>query len=91
MAGRSYLWDAAKDDWLKRVRGFGFGEIVEAARQGKMLGDVPHHSDRYPHQRLLIVQLGDEAVVVPYIRSGKVDFLKTAYPSRKMRRRYLGK
>ena len=85
----TYLWDAAKDDWLRQVRGFGFEQVVEALSQGRLLADIPHRSERYPNQRLLVLELDGEAIVVPYVRSGDAVFFKTAYPSRRMRRRYL--
>jgi len=54
--------------------------------------DILEHPDqqRYPGQRIFIVNVDDYAYVVPFIEDEKTIFLKTIIPSRKMTRKYLG-
>lgn len=69
---------------LEKARGVGFEDVVKAIRDGKVLDDVKHPSKKYPHQRILLVAIGDYIFVVPYIKKGEgVLFLKTLYPSRR--------
>jgi len=85
-----FEWDINKSERLKRERGIGFEDIEEAIKAGRVLDDIPHPSpERYPGQRLLIVQIDDYAYVVPFVPSETGGFLKTLYASRRMTRRYL--
>jgi hypothetical protein len=86
----AYRWSAEKDAALQAERGFGFGDVVAALEGGGMLEDLPNASKNHRGQRVLLVALGGYAVIVPYVRDGDTLFLKTAYPSRKMTRRYIG-
>jgi len=85
-----YRWSEEKDRWLRENRHIGFKEIVDALNEGRMLADVANPSRNFPHQRAYIVEFSGYAIVVPYVRDGDDVFLKTLYPDRKMRRRYLG-
>jgi hypothetical protein len=53
--------------------------------------DVVEHPnpERYPGQRLFIVDIGDYAWLVPFVETQDEVFLKTIIPSRKATRRYL--
>ena len=44
----------------------------------------------YPGQRILVVDVGGYAVLVPFIEDDRDVFLKTIIPSRKATRDYLG-
>lgn len=71
--------------------GIGFEDVAEAASEGRVLADIPHHNlIRYPRQRLLIVKIDNYAWAVPYVREGQSVFLKTMYPSRDYTAIYLG-
>jgi hypothetical protein len=67
-------------------------EAIEIAiEDGHLLDDVPHpDSTKFPGQRLLIVKVGEQVCVVPYVIDGGTRFLKTIYPSRKAKRAYAG-
>ena len=89
MKPKTLLWSAEKDEWLRRERDIGFEDIEEALGQGKLLADTPHpNQERFPRQRVLIVEVRDEVYVVPYVSHESEIFLKTIYPSRKARRIY---
>jgi hypothetical protein len=81
------LWNAKKDEWLRRERGVGFEDVEVALLNRGALSDQPHpNKERFPNQRIMIVEIRDEIYVVPYVTDGLNRFLKTMYPSRKARR-----
>jgi len=56
-----------------------------------LLDTLEHpNSERYPGQRIFIVNVEGYVCVVPFVENGDVIFLKTIIPSRKMTKRYLG-
>jgi uncharacterized DUF497 family protein len=84
-------WNLGKNEELKAQRKISFEDIVfSISRDGLM--DILEHPDqqRYPGQRIFIVNVDDYAYVVPFIEDEKTIFLKTIIPSRKMTRKYLG-
>jgi len=87
---RPISWNEEKNLWLRETRGFGFEDVVAAIDDEAVLDDLEHPSPRYAHQRMLVVRIGGDAVLVPYLTDETGSFLKTAYASRKYRRVYLG-
>lgn len=87
-----YLWNPAKNVELSErpERGVSFEEIVTAIEKGGLLDDISHpRPDRYPNQRVLVVPVRDYVYAVPYVRDGDVFFLKTIFPSRALKAKYL--
>ncbi len=87
------VWSIEKNNQLKAHvdRGICFEDIVAAMDNGGLLDDIAHpNSARYPGQRLLVVLCNNYIYGVPYVvqKDGSL-FLKTAFPSRLLRRRYL--
>jgi len=83
-------WNLGKNEELKAQRKVSFEDIVfSISRDGLM--DILEHPDqqRYPGQRIFIVNVDDYAYIVPFIEDEKTIFLKTIIPSRKMTRKYL--
>ncbi len=76
-------WDRAKDDWLKRVRGVGFKEIMRA----RFIAREAH--PRKPHQKLMFFEMNGYIWVVPYVRDENGIFLKTLFPSRVYTRKWM--
>lgn len=87
----AYDWSPDKNEGLKRVRGIAFEDVVFYIERGGLL-DVREHprKDRYPGQKMFVVNMGGYACLVPFVEDGSSIFLKTVIPSRKMTRRYLG-
>ena len=86
-----FSWSTEKNEKLRRERGIGFEEIVFHIEQGDVLDLFEHPNvERYASQRVMIVEVGDYAYIVPFIETDDVVFLKTIIPSRKMTRKYLG-
>jgi len=88
---KPFRWSAAKNELLLAERGMGFETVVAAIDSGGLLDVLAHpNPERYPRQRIAIVDVGGYVVLVPYVESDDHLFLKTAIPSRKATRDYLG-
>ena len=84
-------WNATKNQQLILERGISFEDIVFYLQQGALLDDVEHpNNDRYPSQRVFVINIDDYAYLVPYVENRKEIFLKTVIPSRKATKIYLG-
>lgn len=81
-------WSEDKHKILKAERCISFDEIALELLAGRIL-DILQHPSR-PSQRLFVVKLGERFVLVPPVKDGERLFLKTAYESRKARKRYGG-
>lgn len=85
-----YNWNPEKNSKLKKERGIGFEDIVEAINAGKLLDVVEHpNQHKYPGQLIYIVHTLDYIYLVPYVKDNDNLFLKTIIPSRKAKRDYL--
>lgn len=86
-----FVYSAEKNILLQATRSISFDDIVKAIGEGKQLADIKHPDrKRYPHQRIMVVQINNYVWAVPYISQEKgVVFLKTTYPSRVLTKRYL--
>jgi putative transposon-encoded protein len=87
------LWDEAKNNLLKKQRGVSFENFVTKIGEGGLLDDITHpNKKKYPNQKVFIVESDDYAYVIPYIENTEKDeiILKTAFPSRKMTKKYIG-
>jgi hypothetical protein len=60
--------------------------VIEAIAERGILFDFPHpNQERYPNQKVLVVELNGYAYCVPYVINGDTWFLKTIYPSRRFK------
>lgn len=72
-----------KNQLLLRERGVTFQEVIAVLLSEGALADFPHpNTTRYPHQRILVVEMNDYTYCVPYVRDGTRLFLKTIFPNR---------
>jgi len=87
----SIRFNEEKNQLLKATRAVGFDEIIEALSNGKLLADIVHTSQKRPSQRLYVVRMGNYAYAVPYVINvqKREIFIKTAYPSRTLTKRYI--
>ena len=84
-------WSDNKNEWLVRVRGISFEDILYHLTHNGLLDVIKHpNSKKYPDQQILIVNVEGYAYLVPFIQDHDVILLKTIIPSRKMTRKYLG-
>lgn len=87
-----YYWDIEKNESLKNERAVSFEDVLYYISKGKLVTIIQHPSpDKYPGQKMYIVDSNDYAYLVPFVETGKEIFLKTIIPSRKATKMYLEK
>jgi len=83
-------WSPEKNEWLREVRGLTFDEVLYHIQMDG-LRDVLEQANRekYPGQRVFVVDVEGYVYLIPFVESQDIIFLKTIIPSRKMTKRYL--
>jgi hypothetical protein len=80
-----------KNIQLKAERGVGFELASETIQQGNILDIIEHpNQDKYPSQRIFILEIDEYVYMVPFVENEQDIFLKTIIPSRKLKKKYLG-
>jgi uncharacterized DUF497 family protein len=88
---KSFYWNSEKNQQLQLERGIGFEQILQAIIDGSILDVIEHpNQDRYPSQRIFVLQVNQYVYLVPFVENEQEIFLKTIIPSRKMKKKYLG-
>jgi hypothetical protein len=87
----SIKFNEEKNELLKATRDVSFEDVLKAIKSGKLLDDIAHPSQKRSHQRLYVVEVQGYVYAVPYIilTAKREIFLKTIYPSRTLRKKYL--
>ena len=86
-----FKWNAEKNELLARERGITFEEIVKHIELGAKIIETDHpNKEKYPNQKILIVDVAGYAYLVPCVIDKNEYFLKTIIPSRKATKKYLG-
>lgn len=84
-------WNSTKNQQLIAERGISFEDVVYYLQQGVLLDGIEHlNGEKYPHQRIFVINIDGYVYLVPYIENRKEIFLKTVIPSRKATKLYLG-
>jgi uncharacterized DUF497 family protein len=84
-----FNWDPNNNQALLRDRGISFERIVFEISSGNELAVVEHpNQEKYPGQRISMVQVDDYVYAVPFVESDTEIFLKTIIPSRKATKQY---
>ena len=84
-----YNWNPDKNQLLVKERGITFERIVFAIGSGDELAVLEHpNQEKYPGQKISIVQVDDYVYAVPFLENDTEIFLKTIIPSRKATRQY---
>ena len=79
-----FSWNSEKNESLKRERGVSFEEVVFYIERGGLLDIMEHpNQERYPGQRIFVLNIDDYAYLVPFVENETEVFLKTIIPSRK--------
>jgi hypothetical protein len=85
-----YKWNNEKNQKLKLERGISFEQIIMHIERGDVLDVLQHpNQKKYPHQKLLVIEIDEFAYLVPFVENEEGKFLKTIIPSRKATRDYL--
>ena len=88
---KPFRWNADKNNQLQAERQINFQSIVSAITGGKLLDNIQHpNQEKYPNQRIFIVEIDRYVYLVPFLEDDTELFLKTIIPSRKMTKQYLG-
>jgi uncharacterized DUF497 family protein len=87
-----FNWSPDKNQLLLRERGISFERIVFEMASGNELAVVEHpNQEKYPGQKIAMVQVDEYVYAVPFIETDAELFLKTIIPSRKATRQYRSK
>ncbi len=85
-----FTWSEQKNKQLQAERNISFEEIVTHIEQGAVLDVLNHpNQEKYPGQRIFVVQMYDYVWLAPFVEDADQIFLKTIIPSRKATRHYL--
>ena len=91
MAMETVRWDEQKNSWLKQHRGVSFEQAAVRLALERVLDVTDHpNRERYPGQKVAVIEINGYAYLVPYERVGGEIVLKTMIPSRKVTRKYIG-
>jgi len=72
-------------------RGLSFEDIIFYMQRGALLDDIDHpNREKYPNQRVFVLDIDGYVYLVPYVENRNEIFLKTVIPSRKATKQYLG-
>jgi uncharacterized DUF497 family protein len=89
---KQILWDTEKNQLLLRERGVCFEDVLLALEKGAVRDNLEHpNQEKYPGQRIMIVEIVNYAYLVPYLETKECVFMKTIIPSRKATKKYLGR
>lgn len=88
---KPFRWNDDKNSKLNIERGINFETVVQAMSEGGILATIQHpNSDKYPSQKIFVVEVNQYVYLVPFVENDQEIFLKTIIPSRKMKKKYLG-
>lgn len=84
-----FNWNADKNQLLLQERGISFERIVFEISSGNEMAVLEHpNQEKYPGQKISMVQVDDYVYAVPFVETDTEIFLKTIIPSRKATRQY---
>lgn len=85
-----FSWSEEKNSLLQVERDISFEDIVLFIEMGFLLDVLEHpNSEKYPGQKIFVVQVEEYVYLVPFVEHEDEVFLKTIIPSRKATRKYL--
>ena len=84
-----FNWNPEKNQLLLRERGISFERIVFEIASGNELAVLDHpNQEKYPGQKISMVQVEDDVYADPFIETDLEIFLKTIIPSRKATKQF---
>ena len=84
-------WNPEKNRLLQKERQVCFEDVVYHMSAGGILDTFEHpNQERYPGQRIHVIEIEGYAYLVPFDESEDEILLKTIIPSRKATKIYLG-
>ena len=86
-----FSWNSEKNEILINERNISFEDIIVNINLGNELDIYDHpNQQKYPNQKISVVQVEDYVYLIPYIENDEEIFLKTIIPSRKATKQYIG-
>ena len=86
-----FKWNVERNEILFYKRGITFEEIVQKIESGAKYIETDHPNiNKYPNQKIIVVEIEGYAYLVPCVINGNEYFLKTIIPSRKATKKYFG-
>lgn len=83
-------FNSEKNRTLIENRGICFEHIISLINEGYVLDVIIHpNQEKYPGQKIYIIDIDGYYYLVPYLQNDKEIFLKTIIPSRKATKQYL--
>ena len=83
------IWDEEKNQKLQKERSISFDQIAEIILRKEYIDVLENKSRR--DQQLFVIKLNDYIYAVPFILDAQKNIvLKTAFPSRKLHKKYMG-
>ncbi len=87
-----FEFNLEKSRVLKETRGVSFEEAIALLDKTHILDILEHpNQQKYPHQKIYVLNFGEYVYLIPFVREGNRIFLKTIIPSRKATETYLRK
>lgn len=88
----NFLFDANKNEWLKKERAISFEEIILLINEEGLVDILDHpNQKKYPGQKIYVVDVDGYAYLIPFEIDDESIYLKTIYPSRKATKEYIKK
>lgn len=85
-------WNERKNKLLKLERDVSFEEVLVAIEAGGLIKVINHpNKERYPNQKIFVVNINNYAYLIPFVEDKEKVFLKTIIPSRKATKQYIVK
>ncbi len=79
-----FAFNEDKNQRLSEERGVTFQDVIDAILEKGILADFPHpNNEKYPTQRIFVVEIKGYTHCIPYVEDNDVIFMKTIFPSRK--------
>lgn len=89
---KRFDWNESKNIVLQKLRNVSFEDVVAAIKNEKLIDVVDHpNKEKYPNQKMFIVEIYDYIHIVPFVEDEEKYFLKTIYPNRKATKRYFNR
>jgi len=81
------IFDEDKNKKLEKERGVSFEMIIKGMAEGKIILDFCHpDKEKYPNQRIMVVEINEYPYCVPYLLAKDEIILKTIYPDRRFKK-----
>ncbi len=89
---KNFNWNPEKNLLLQKERGISFERIVFEIAGGNELAVLEHpNQEKYPGQKISMIQVEDYVYAVPFVETDSEIFLKTIIPSRKATKQFRSK